>query len=294
MPDHGRSSAVGFAINGKGYVALGRYSKNNIQLNDCWEYDPATDLWSEKAQFPGKPRVNAAAAVLNGKAYVGLGFDLNVGAYHPVANLKDFYMYDPGTDTWTRKADFPSNATVACVSLTYNNEIYYGAGFNDHNFSNEFWKYNPEKDEWFQLNDFIGDGRAGALVSGDSAHIFFGTGYRTSDEDDWWEFFPQNDSWKKRKSPPDNGRENGVAFAVKHRYFIGTGRHFGGPLTGGNLKSDILEYDAVRNIWYKRGNIPAGNRENAVTFTINDKVYIGFGENDSTVLNDLWSFNPAN
>jgi len=39
MPGVGRSSAVGFAINGKGYVALGRKDLNSNTLNDCWEYD---------------------------------------------------------------------------------------------------------------------------------------------------------------------------------------------------------------------------------------------------------------
>ena len=42
----------------------------------------------------------------------------------------------------------------------------------------------------------------------------------------------------------------------------------------------------------KGGLSPNGNRENAISFVINDRAYIGFGENDHTVLNDLWSFEP--
>ncbi len=65
-------------------------------------------------------------------------------------------------------------------------------------------------------------------------------------------------------------------------------------MTGGHVKSDILEYDAIRNVWYERGKLPASGRENAITFTIGNKAYIGFGdvgENESLeILNDLWSF----
>ncbi|MHB9140624.1 MAG: Kelch repeat-containing protein, partial [Paludibacter sp.] len=107
-----------------------------------------------------------------------------------------------------------------------------------------------------------------------------------------WEYFPMNDTWTQRKSMPGNGRENAVSLTINDRIFIFSGRHFGGNLTGGEVKSDILEYDVARNIWYERGNLPASGRENALAFTLNGKGYIGFGENDTEVLNDFWSFEP--
>lgn len=43
-----RRWAVTFVIDGKGYLTSG----NNFSiLNDCWEYDPSTDLWTEKNDF---------------------------------------------------------------------------------------------------------------------------------------------------------------------------------------------------------------------------------------------------
>ena len=47
IPGNGRSSAVAFSLNGKGYIGLGRDSLS-IQLNDCWEYNPVNDSWTEK------------------------------------------------------------------------------------------------------------------------------------------------------------------------------------------------------------------------------------------------------
>ena len=73
---------------------------------------------------------------------------------------------------------------------------------------------------------------------------------------------------------------------------IATATSFSGDLSGGHVKSDILEYDAERNVWYERGSIPNGKRENAIAFVLKGKGYIGFGENDTAVLNDMWSFEP--
>lgn len=292
LPGNGRSSAVSFAINDKGYVALGRDSLHN-PLNDCWEYNPIQDKWIQKNSFPGIGRVKAIAAVLNGKGYVGLGFNPLIEVYtDKSAYLKDFWMYDPGTDSWSRKADYPGGDRDACVSFSFGNAIYVGSGFSGYGFGSEFWRYNPDDNSWKLLSTFPGGGRTCAVICTNGEHVYFGTGYNTFNKNDWWEYIPTNDTWKALKSMPDNGRENGVAFSINNRFFVSTGRQFGGNLTGGNVKSDIVEYDAVRNVWYERGNIPNGNRENAISFVINGKGYIGLGENNTNVLNDFWSFEP--
>lgn len=291
MPGIGRASAVAFAANGKGYVTLGRDDNPTDSLKECWQYDPSSDSWSKKTIFPGVSRVKAMAAVVNGKAYIGLGYKPYVSTYVN-GNYKDLWMYDPALNTWTQKANFPSTATDACVSFVLNNCIYVGEGFNQDDFTNEFWKYDTEFNTWSRLNDFPGDFRAGATMCADNTHIYFGTGYRTGNYNDWWEYYPATDSWIQRKTMPDNGRVNAVSININHRFFVSTGRHFGGNLTGGHLISDIVEYDPTRNVWYKRGNIPNGGRENAISFIINGKGYIGQGENDSKILNDFFSFEP--
>lgn len=291
LPGKGRASAVAFVIDGKGYVALGRTAVRSGALNDCWQYDPEQDNWSHKASYPGIPRVKAMAAVVDGKAYVGLGYNIDKGVYTG-GNLSDLWMYDPVTDTWSQRKSFPSTATDACVSFVLDKNIYVGEGFNENSFTDEFWKYNPEQDNWVQLKDFPSDSRMGSVICAGSDHIYFGTGWGIGNFNDWWEYFPGTDSWKQMKAMPDNGRLNAVSLTINNRFFVSTGRHFAGNLTGGKVLSDILEYDAVRNVWYKRGNIPSGGRENAISFTINGKGYIGQGENDTEILNDFWSFTP--
>ncbi len=291
LPGNGRSSAVGFAINGKGYVALGRDSLRN-PLNDCWEYDPTENTWTQKAPFPGTARVKAMATTLNGKAYVGLGFNSLLQVYgDKKAYLTDLWMYNPIANEWTKKADFPGKSTNACVSFTYNNDIYVGSGFDGYGFLPDFWKYKPSEDSWIRLKDFPGEPRFGSVICTNGERVFFGSGYKTDNANDWWEYYPESDLWKRVKNMPE-GRENAVTLSVDNRFFVSTGRFWGGNHTLGHLKSDILEYDARKDLWYNRGNVSDTGRENAISFVIDGKGYIGFGENDNAVLNDFWSFEP--
>lgn len=292
MPGTGRASAVGFAINGKGYVALGRYDANSAVLNDCWEYDPENDSWTRKADFPGVGRVKATAVTLNGFAYVGLGYNPLKGMFNDTAYLRDWWKYDPQLNKWFQLAYYPGSGRVANVSFVLNGIIYVGAGYQGLSFTSELYAFDPLTGKWTRKENIIGKSRSGAVACSNGERAFFGTGFTAFDENDWYEYFPVSDTWKKRKSLPDTGRENGVAMMVDNRFFVSTGRNFGGEFTGGHLKSDIVEYDPVKNKWHKRGNIKSGERENAISFVIDNKAYIGFGENDTTIINDLWCFEP--
>jgi N-acetylneuraminic acid mutarotase len=293
LPGEGRACAVAFSINDKGYVALGR--NNAGSLNDCWQYDPATDSWLKKSNFPGTGRVKAIAAVVNGNAYVGLGYCREIGGF-PVAAayLSDFWMYDPITDKWTRKADFPSKYTNGCTSFVYNNEIYVSFGFNGAGGSpREFWKYNPDQNRWTILKKFVGDYRQIPVACAGTNHCYFGTGYLGKSLNDWWEYYPATDSWKQRKSLPGHGRQNTLAFAVGDRYFVATGRYWRGNSEANQyLRADVKEYDPNRNRWIDRGEIPNGKRENGIAFTIDGTVYLGLGEDDNGFVNNFWSFKP--
>ncbi len=90
LPGSARSSAVGFSINGKGYISTG-IDEFGSRFNDLWELDPNTNLWREMNCLPGIGRQDAVAFVLNGFAYLGTG---KVGVT-PDASAHDFYKYTP-------------------------------------------------------------------------------------------------------------------------------------------------------------------------------------------------------
>jgi len=288
-----RATASSFVINNKAYLTLGRQgAKGCVGLNDCWEYDPLANTWLRKSDFPGKARVGAIAEVVDGKAYVGFGYNSGVSVYDTIPTIfSDFWMYNPQTDTWKILKDtFPENAPLnSCSSFTYKNFLYLvGLSAQTHMFK-DVWRYDTTQDKWEQMSDFTGDARTAAVSCNDGIRYFYGLG---ANKNDWWEYFPETDTWKEQKSIPGKGRTNAVAFSVDNRFFVATGRYFGGSLTDGQFFDDILEFDALKNVWYKRGTIKNGARENATAFVLNDKVYLGFGETDKVRFNDLWSFNP--
>lgn len=81
FPSKERCFAVGFSINGKGYIGMGSredwYIKTSNSLSDIWEFDPNDNSWREVATFPGGKRSGAAAVVSNSKAYVCFGNEKN-------------------------------------------------------------------------------------------------------------------------------------------------------------------------------------------------------------------------
>ncbi len=295
IPGAGRASALAFAINGKGYVLTGRSNEPKDSLKQLWEYNPATDKWSQKAPFPGKARVKAVAAVLNNKVYLGLGFQSNKGAVlNQKAYFSDFWMYDPITNKWEKMAGFPGNDTSGAFCFAMNNKMYVGSGYAYLTMHTYFWCYIPDENRWVGLKNLPGDQRFGPLGCSDGVKAFYGSGFKAVNMNDWWQYNPAEDSWQERRSIPGK-RVNGTALAVNNRFFVSSGRYFNGKynlINPGKLYNDILEYDPVRNQWHNRGEIPGGPRENAVSFVIGNKVYIGFGENDEGVLNDLWCFEP--
>ena len=89
-------------VDGKIYVIGGT---DNIYgwadyWSTVWEYDPATDIWTPKADMPAG-RARLTASVVDGKIYA-IG-----GSPHRDSDIATVEMYDPATDTWARKADMP-------------------------------------------------------------------------------------------------------------------------------------------------------------------------------------------
>lgn len=294
IPGVGRASAVAFAINGKGYLVTGRNKDYKDSVNTLWEFNPISDTWKRKAPFPGNKRTKALAQTFNGRAYVGLGYAGGSAALAKNSYLTDFWSYDPLTDSWEKLAGFPGGDTDGAFSFVMNDKIYVGSGYSYLTMRNYFWCYYPDDNRWVRLNDLPGDSRFGPIGCSDGEKAYYGSGFKAVNMNDWWEYDMVKDTWRERRNMPGK-RVQGTALTVGNRFFVSAGRYFNGKynlINPGKLYNDILEYEPARNRWHNRGEIPGGPRENAVSFVIGNKAYIGFGENDEGVLNDLWCFEP--
>jgi len=283
----GRASASAFVADGKAYVLCGRTATDKA-LRDFWTYNSVNDQWTQLDTVPFSGRVKAIAEVVDGSAYVGLGFNGHV--YVDSTYLRDFWRYNLQTTTWTRCADFPSHNSDVAVSFVYGKLIYVVFGFFD-SFTSDVYVYDTQTDVWTRCADSSAYARAGASGCSDGERCFVGTGYHTRSLNDWWEFSPETTTWRQCADIPDSGRMFSVAIAVSHRVFLLGGRHFGGTLTTGFLFDDLLEYDITADKWLLRGHLPQGARENMIAFSINGQGYFGLGEDaNGTILNDFYTW----
>ncbi len=113
--------AVGFSIGNKGYIGTGYTS--SAFATDFWSYDPATDTWTQKADFGGN------ATVIVQPALVLAAKDISVRVAFPMVMTNDFWEYDTVTNMWTQIADIGGEPRASAVSMCIGDKGYVGTGF---------------------------------------------------------------------------------------------------------------------------------------------------------------------
>ena len=221
-----RSNAVAFGANKKGYIATGLAADGATRLNDTWQFDPATNSWTQKANFGGTARYDAVAFSVNDKGYITTGYDGNY--------TKDFWVYDPVADTWTQKAGFSGFKRKQAVAFVYKNKAYVCTGVDNTIYPNDFWSYDPAADAWTQLKSIanvstdtyddlykIIRANAVAFVMGDKAYVC--TGESGSLFNDVWEYNFSNDTWAQKTNFEAGTRTGAIGFSIQQRGFISSG-----------------------------------------------------------------------
>jgi N-acetylneuraminic acid mutarotase len=193
FPGGGRLLSTVLVIGQKAYVVAG--STSSGAKKDVWEYDPQADQWTSKADFPGTARGSAAGFVIGSKGYLGTGTVAGTG-YTPV---HDFWEYDPQTDRWTSRADFPGTSRGYAQAFGLGSKGYLGLGMVGINSSGtqltlvrDIWEYDPQTNSWTQKPDYAGSGRAMALnfVIGSSGYVGGGNDANTANLRDFWKITP--------------------------------------------------------------------------------------------------------
>lgn len=158
FPGRASRGAVSFALNGKGYVGLGRIGVTGNYVRELWEYNPSTDTWTEKKDVGGTQsngntgilRAGASGFSIGTYGYIGLGAQINPDQKTLSGSLSnDLRQYNPGSDTWTTKANAPGARMNATAFSDGSTKAYVGGGFSSlvngipSEPLNNFWEYNP-------------------------------------------------------------------------------------------------------------------------------------------------------
>lgn len=258
LPDSVTKHTFGFCfiISNKAYVGLvANYDSESFEDEEnqdqnyqaVWEYDATQDKWTQKANFPGVPRVMPFSFAFNGLGYVGGGDTTNdnFGKTH------DFWKYDPARDKWTRLNDFPGNNSVGFTGFSLGAAGYVleaGQGIPiapvSGPYSEVLWKYNPASDTWEKKAPLPINNHVSAVVFtiGNKAYaavgIFPPENMTPVEKADFWEYDPMTNKWTKKADVGGGVRLLSTGFAVGGKGYVGLG-------TGDyyeDLKADFWEY----------------------------------------------------
>ena len=280
-----RYMAVGFSIGNKGYLGTGSIL-NVPSFNDFWEYDPLSDIWTQKANFGNGTALGFAVGFSIGtKGYIGTGI-MNSNA------AQQFWEWDQATNTWTQKTSFGGAARWYATGFSIGNKGYIGLGNSVNGnppYNQDFWEYDPIADAWTQVADFGGGPRIWAPGFSIGSKGYVGTGNNSNYCNDFWEYDPASNVWNQKADYGGMPVNTAVGFSILNKGYIGTG--VGGiPYN----RYDFWEYDPVTDIWIQIADFGGTGRAGSVGFSIGGKGYVGTGR-DAVVgyTNDFWEYDPC-
>jgi N-acetylneuraminic acid mutarotase len=234
----------GAAVNGKMYVIGGWDEGKAAGIN--YEYDPATDKWTQKKGMPRSAH-HAAIATANGKLYVMGGFvppkDTQIptgGAWEPIA---DVWEYDPAVDSWKSLAPLPTKRGAA-VAVEVGGKIY-----------------------------VIG-GATTVANSKDPYFTFFGPSLVLTTNE---VFDPATNKWENRR-PMSVARNHAYAAAVNGKIYVIGGRTGHAFILSATNTDVVEEYNPVNDMWSAPKERMPTPRSGGAWGTDGRRIYVAGGE----------------
>ena len=144
---------------------------------------------------------------------------------------------------------------------------------------------------WLRTTPFKGSRRSGSATFTIGNKAYVGLGYNGDEYfTDFYEFDANQGFWKSLTAFPGVPRERAVSFSVNGKGYVGLG--YNRKEDTEELR-DFWEYDPVTNEWTQLNDFGGAARYNAVAFSIEDKAYVGTGNDGSNDLGDFWEYNAS-
>jgi N-acetylneuraminic acid mutarotase len=223
LPTGANDAANAFAINGKVYFGGGSSTTKGF-----YEYDPATNKWTRKADIPAKiVRAFSVSFAIDSKGYVATGQSDNSSgdfAKSQATVTNDLWEYDPSSNAWTQKASLPGKPRDGAMAFVIGDKAYVGGGVDStSNYVGDFYQYDPSSDKWTPK---------ASLPTGPIGFPFGfavgGKGYMVGggnpmEQSSAFAYDPIKDEWSGIADYPGTARQAGAAFEIDTLGYVGLG-----------------------------------------------------------------------
>ena len=249
--------------------------------------------WKPAAPSPFA-RVESPTAVVDGKLFLFGGFTEDLQA----SNQLD--VYDPTTDTWSRKKDMPTGLTHLNPA-THGKTIWFAGGFKGKHpgpVTAEVWKYDIPTDTWSNGPPLPEPRAGGGLAVLEGKLHYFG-GYKidrdTNSGDHWSLPLPGGSAWEREADLPDP--RGHVSSEVLDGKMYALGGDHGHDKTQIDVNS-CHRFDPATKKWSEIARLPDGRSHfESSTIVYNGRLLVVGGRCNSSqparnVVADLLEYNP--
>ena len=283
LPEFGVDLAASFTANGKVYFCGGRKA-NGVYSKDLWEFDPITNIWTKKTNYPGSGSNQCISFSIGNKGYVGMGAS-------STRRYTDFYEYNPTSNTWTAKTNFPGGVIYSAPSFVIGDTAYVVGGSCGGTtcYKNSLWMYVQSTNTWTQRANFPGGNRATMTAFSIGQFGYAGQGVSSSIalSNNYWKYNPATNSWTAIASFPGTARNATTSFTKSGLGYVGCGQTgWSSPIRQNNFYAYTPATDSWTNLTSNDDFIP---RLLTQARAIDDStIIIMGGRGDYGYLADVW------
>ena len=140
-----RKKANAVTLNGKAYIISGTH--NGGALNDFWEFDPSTGVWTKLTLLDDETTGNSSVARYNAAAFASNGKIYLVGGVQNSSTLTSTFEWDPSTQTWTEKTSLEANGREGFGYFVLSDYGYIVGGHSGSYYFDDCYKFQPDADK---------------------------------------------------------------------------------------------------------------------------------------------------
>jgi N-acetylneuraminic acid mutarotase len=287
LPSSARHAPCGFEINGSVFFGTGQDAAL-VSYNDLWEFNTATQQWTQKASLPGPARLGASAFSLGVLGYVCCGWTRTM---NPAVALNDAWQYDPVSNNWAAIDSFPGVGRYTAFTFTIGDIGYVGGGIGigGPNVQSDVYGYDQLSGMWTQVASCPTalQSASGFALNGKG---YIAGGYSTALLDSVSRFDPVANNWAPLNNLPQ-ALAGAFAFVVDGIPFVGCGINSFSPSIG--YSSQVYAYDSISDSWAATDTFPALPRSSSAAVSTGNTAYVFGGNHQTTVINPIgecWKF----